>query len=161
MPTTYETLLFFHILGAFLILANAGVGTAAGIAMTRTTRVHTIGTLVHISRQAERFAGIPGALLTFIFGTWLVNEGGWDFGSAWISLGYVLWFIIMALSTGVLAGFLRRVHELSEELAAEDIEQSDELAALASAPIGPITGNILHLLTLTTLYLMVVKPDIF
>ncbi len=86
MPNTYETLLFFHILGAFLILAGAGVGTATGIAMTRTNNVRTIGTLAQLGQKAERFANTPGGLLTFIFGTWLISEGDWDFGALWISL---------------------------------------------------------------------------
>ena len=160
MPDTYQTLLFFHILGAFLILAGAGAGTAAGIAMTRTDRVQTIGTLAQIGHTAERYANIPGGILTFVFGTWLVNEGGWDFGALWISLAYLIWFVAMGLGTGVLARFNKRVHARADELTAEGIEESDELAAMASARTGPITGNILHILTLAILYLMIAKPDI-
>jgi uncharacterized membrane protein len=160
MPTTYETLLFFHILGAFLILAGAGAGTAVGIAMTRTNRVHTIATLAQLGLKAERFANVPGGILTFVFGTWLVNEAGWDFGALWISLAYLIWFVAMGLSTGVLAGFHRRVLAHARQLIAEGVEESDELAATASARTGPITGNILVILILAILYLMTVKPDI-
>lgn len=158
MPDTHQTLLFFHILGAFFILAGAGVGTAAGIAMTRTKHVRTIGTLAQLGHKAEFFGTVPGGVLTFVFGTWLVNDGGWDFGSAWVSAAYVIWFVAMGLSTGVLARFVKRIHRRAEQLIAEGVEESDELATMAASRVGPITGNLLHLLTLAILYLMVVKP---
>ena len=67
-----EILLFFHILGAFLIVAGAGIGAATGIAMSRTTSVRAIGVLAAVSRRAEMIAIVPAALLAIVFGTWLV-----------------------------------------------------------------------------------------
>ena len=160
MPTTYETLLFFHILGAFLILAGAGVGTAAGIAMARTKKVHTIAALTQIAHKAEYIGNVPGGVLTFVFGTWLVIEGNWDFGALWISLAYLIWLLAMGLGTGVIGRFTKRVHARSQELIAEGVDESDELATMAADPVGPIVGNVLHALTLAILYLMIVKPDI-
>jgi len=158
MPNTAQTLLFFHILGAFLILAGAGVGTATGIAMTRTKNVQTIRVLAQIAHKAEMLGNVPGGILTFVFGTWLIIELDLEFSATWISLAYLIWFVAMGLGTGVLGRFARRVHQRADQLASEGIQESEELAAMAAAPIAPITGNVLHLLTLAILYLMVVKP---
>lgn len=157
--STFEVLLFLHILGALLIAAGAGVGGATGIAMTRTDSVRAIGLLARVARRAERIVIVPGALLTIVFGTWLVAKYDFhDFDEAWISGAYVLWVVAMGLGTGVLGPFLRRIDERAAQLEAEGVETSAELRAMASAPRGMITGNALHLVILALLYLMVFKP---
>ncbi len=70
----------------------------------------------------------------------------------------MLWFVATGLGTGVLGPFLRRIHERAAQLEADGVESSAELQAMASAPRGAITGNVLHLIILAFLYLMVFKP---
>ena len=154
-----EILLFFHILGAFLIVAGAGIGAATGIAMSRTTSVRAIGVLAAVSRRAEMIAIVPAALLAIVFGTWLVAHlDAYAFDEPWISGAYVLWVVALGLGTGVLSPLMRRISERADQLEAEGVETNEELRALAGAPRGAITGIALHVIILAFLYLMVFKP---
>jgi len=159
--STYEILLFIHLVGVFLILAGAGVSTASGIAMTRTNVVRSIGLLAGTGRVAELFVTVPGALVTIVFGSWLVAEVGvYEFSQPWISTSYVLWFAAMGIGTGLLGPILKRIEARAAALEAEGVDTSDELKAMASDPKLPLFGNVLHVLTLAVLALMVFRPGV-
>jgi len=159
--STYEILLFLHIIGALLIAAGAGIGTACGIAMSRTNRTRSIEVLSMVANRSERFSIMPGAVMTFVFGTWLVTEvPSYEFSQGWISGAYVLWVLAMALGGAVLGRHVRAIEARAAELVAQGVEESDELHALASKPIGAVAGNVLVLLLLGLLYLMVMKPGL-
>jgi len=155
----YEILLFIHLFGVFLILAGAGVGTATGIAMTRTSVVRSIGLLAKTGRAAELFSTVPGALIAIVFGSWLVAYlGAYEFSQPWVSASYLLWFIAVGLGTGLMSPALERIAARADELEAEGVDTSDELLAMARDPKLPLIGNLLHLITLALLALMIFRP---
>jgi hypothetical protein len=99
----YETLLFFHVLGAFALVA----GTAAMapfaigwgvVALERigAARLALIGAIL---------SGV-GAVLTLVLGLWLVGEANYSFFRFWILGALVLW-AVAGYSNGQVAGVAR------------------------------------------------------
>ena len=86
----YETLLFFHVLGAFALVA--GTTAMAPFAMGW-------GQVALERTGAARLAGIGsilsgvGAVLTLVLGLWLVHKVGYSFFRFWILGALVLWAI--------------------------------------------------------------------
>jgi uncharacterized membrane protein len=86
----YETLLFFHVLGAFALVAGTtamapfalGWGQAA-LERTGAARLALTGSIL---------SGI-GAVLTLVLGLWLVHNVGYSFFRFWILGALVLWAI--------------------------------------------------------------------
>jgi uncharacterized membrane protein len=86
----YETLLFFHVLGAFALVAGTtamapfafGWGQAA-LERTGAARLAGIGSIL---------SGV-GAVLTIVLGLWLVHKVGYSFFRFWILAALVLWAI--------------------------------------------------------------------
>src|SRR6478752_2549009 len=86
----YETLLFFHVLGAFSLVAGTtamapfalGWGQAA-LERAGTARLALTGSIL---------SGI-GAVLTIVLGLWLVHKVGYSFFRFWILGALVFWAI--------------------------------------------------------------------
>ena len=86
----YETLLFFHVLGAFALVAGTsamapfalGWGQAA---LERTGAARLAGTGAILS-------GV-GAVLTLVLGLWLVDNVGYSFFRFWVLGALVLWAV--------------------------------------------------------------------
>jgi uncharacterized membrane protein len=86
----YETLLFFHVLGAFALVAGttAMAPFALGwgqVALERTTSAR-------LALTGSILSGI-GAVLTLVLGLWLVGNVGYSFFRFWILGALVLWAI--------------------------------------------------------------------
>jgi uncharacterized membrane protein len=103
----YETLLFFHVLGAFALVAGttAMAPFALGwgqVALERagSARLAMVGSIL---------SGI-GAVLTLVLGLWLVGEADYSFFRFWILGALVLW-AIAGYSNGQVAGAARGVQK--------------------------------------------------
>jgi uncharacterized membrane protein len=101
----YETLLFFHVLGAFALVAGTtamapfafGWGQAA-LERTGAAKLAMIGSIL---------SGI-GAVLTLVLGLWLVGNVGYEFFRVWI-LGALVFWGIAAYSNGEVSRAARAV----------------------------------------------------
>jgi hypothetical protein len=101
----YETLLFFHVLGAFALVAGTtvmapfalGWGLAA-LERLGAARLALIGAIL---------SGV-GAVLTLVLGLWLVGDRDYSFFRFWILGALVLW-AIAGYSTGQVAAVARDV----------------------------------------------------
>jgi uncharacterized membrane protein len=101
----YETLLFFHVLGAFSLVAGTtamapfafGWGRAA-LERDGAARLAVMGAIL---------SGI-GAVLTLVLGLWLVHKVGYSFFRFWILGALVLW-AIAGYSNGEVAGTARKL----------------------------------------------------
>jgi uncharacterized membrane protein len=86
----YETLLFFHVLGAFALVAGTtamapfaiGWGQAA-LDRTAAARLALTGSIL---------SGV-GAVLTLVLGLWLVDKASYSFFRFWILGALVLWAV--------------------------------------------------------------------
>src|SRR4051812_48516846 len=99
----YETLLFFHVLGAFLLVAGTmGVGPLAlgwgSVALERAGQAR-------LAFTGSILSGI-GAVLTLVLGLWLVSKVGYSFFRFWILGALVLW-AIAGYSNGQVASTAR------------------------------------------------------
>src|SRR5436190_14676517 len=101
----YETLLFFHVLGAFALVAGTtamapfafGWGQAA-LERPGAAKLAMIGSIL---------SGI-GAVLTLVLGLWLVGNVGYEFFRLWI-LGAVVFWAIAAYCNGQVSRAARDV----------------------------------------------------
>ena len=154
-----EALVFFHILGAFLIVAGAGVGMASGLTMSRTDSVRVIRVFSGLSHRCESFVTLPGGLVTLITGVWLIADYPFfDLDEFWLWGSIVLWGVAVILGQGVQGTFLRRLHTRARSLEQQGVETSEELRLAAAAPVGAVTGMVLTVITIVFLYLMVARP---
>ena len=156
----YNTLLFLHILGVFLIVGGAAVATAVGIKASKTSHTRTVAELSNLSIVAERYVITPGAVLALVAGTFLVHRSGYTFDQFWIVAAYVLWVTAISIGWLVLGRHTSRLNRHARELMAQGVEQSDGLQKEAAAPVGQIFGGVQNLILLAFIYLMVVKPGV-
>jgi uncharacterized membrane protein len=154
----YETLLFLHILGVFLIVGGAAIATALGIKASKSRRTHTIADLSGLSIVAERYVITPGAVLALVAGTFLVHRTGHTFDEFWLVAAYVLWVAAISIGWLILGRHSSALHKHARELAAGGVEESDELQKEAAAPVGMIFGLVQNVILLAFIYLMVVRP---
>jgi uncharacterized membrane protein len=156
--STYEILLFLHLVSVALLIAGFGVSTATGIGMSRTTDTKLVGTLARISSTAEYAVTIPGAIGAIVFGSWLVDEAGFDFGDTWLVLSYVLWAIALGIGALVLGPHGRRVARQAASLVADGVGESEELRKEAAKPAITMLGMLEVVFIVAFLWLMVAKP---
>jgi uncharacterized membrane protein len=156
----YNTLLFLHILGVFLIVGGAAVATAVGIKASKTSHTRTVAVLSTLSIAAERYVITPGAVLALVAGTFLVHRSGYTFDQFWIVAAYVLWVTAISIGWLILGRHTSRLNRHARELMAQGVEQSDELQKEAAAPVGQVFGGVQNVILLLFIYLMVVKPGV-
>ena len=154
----YDTLLFLHILGVFLIVGGAAIATALGIKASKSRRTHTIADLSGLSIVAERYVITPGAVLALVAGTFLVHRTGHTFDEFWLIAAYVLWVAAISIGWLILGPHSSRVHKHATELVASGVDTSDDLQKEAAAPVGMIFGLVQNVILVAFIYLMVVRP---
>ena len=105
--TLYNLLLFFHVFGAFALVAGTtamapfalGIGGAA-LERLEAARLALIGAVLSGA----------GAVLTLVLGLWLVGNVGYQFFRFWILGALVMW-AIAGYSNGEVAGAARGVRK--------------------------------------------------
>jgi uncharacterized membrane protein len=158
--STYEILLFLHLVFVALLVGGEGVATAAGIGMSRTSDTKTIEMLARLSSKAEYLALVPGALGAIVFGTWLVDEAGFEFEQGWLTASYVIWAVATAIGVFVLGPHARRVARQAAELRLNGVDESEELHAEAGKPLIAMLGMLQLVFILVLLWLMTAKPGL-
>ena len=101
----YETLLFFHVLGAFALVA--GTTAMAPFAFGWGQAALERGGAARLAVTGAVLSGI-GAVLTLVLGLWLVHKVGYSFFRFWILGALVLWGVA-GYSNGEVAGTARKV----------------------------------------------------
>ena len=154
----YKTLLFLHLLGVFLIVGGAGVATALGIKMSKSRSPRTIADMASLSIVAERYVITPGAILALVAGTFLVHRSGHQFDEFWVIAAYILWVVAITIGWAILGRHSARLNRHANELLAKGVDEDDELAKEAAAPVGPVFGAAQNVILIAFIYLMVVRP---
>jgi len=156
--TTYEWLLIAHLFSVFLLVAGSGAATVLGIAQGRTDSPRVMATLARLSEISEWALIVPGMVLALLFGTWLVDEAGYDYGEGWIVTAYVVWVLAVLVGVLFLSPATRRLRRRAEELLSEGVEASDELKRQAGSPVIGAVAMLENVAVIVFLYLMVSKP---
>ena len=87
--TEYNLALFFHLLGAFVLISGTIVAGVAFEAARRRNTPAEIALLLGLSRVGVVLVGL-GTLLVLGFGLWLVELGHWGYGAGWVVAALVL-----------------------------------------------------------------------
>jgi hypothetical protein len=88
----YHTLLFFHLIAAFLLAVTIVMYSAVALGAASSPRMLFV---------ADRCWDV-GGLGTLIFGIWLaVNLDQYDFFDFWILFALVLWFVATGLGQSI------------------------------------------------------------
>jgi hypothetical protein len=101
----YETLLFFHVLGAFAVVAGTAAMApfalgwgAAALERVGAARLASLGSILFGA----------GAVLTLVLGLWLVGNANYSFFRFWILGALVLW-AVAGWSSGEISNAVRGV----------------------------------------------------
>jgi uncharacterized membrane protein len=156
--STYDWLVFLHITGAFLLSGGVVVAGAFNVAAQFREKPSEIALLFGLTRFAVIAIGV-GAVMTLVFGLWLVSEAPWGYGygQAWVITAIVLW--LLGIAMGESGGRRdRKAHELAERLAAEGDQPSAELKARVRDPISLFLSYGSAVVIVAMLAVMVWKP---
>ena len=153
---TYQWLLVFHVSGAFLLIGGGAVAAALNLAALGRERPSEILLLFGLIRVAV-VSIMLGALLTFVFGLWLVNEADYGYGDGWVVAALVL-FILGNAAGGIGGRRDERTAGFARELASSGDAPSAELRARVRDPISLALSYGSGLLLVVVLALMIWKP---
>jgi hypothetical protein len=139
--TLYKLLFLGHMLAFAIAFAPAVV---APVLMARAKKdggevVGKVGGYLYLNGKQIH---LPALVALGAFGMGMVFEGGWGFGSTWVSLAFLVWLAIAGIVTAVI-------------MPAERALGAGELSAEKKVELG---GQITTLLVLVILILMIWKP---
>lgn len=155
----YDWFLFFHLLGAFLLVGGALAFHTLQLFLLRRDRPSEVATLFGVGRPLELSIQI-GAVVVLLFGILLAYVGEPDYGifDEWIIAAILLWVVGNVL--GFLGGNMyAEGRKLAERLAAEGNDSpSAELRAVIRSPRAALLTWASTLMIVTILVLMIWKP---
>ena len=152
----YNVALFFHLLGAFLLVAGTVVAGVAFEVARRRDEPGEIVLLLGLTRVGVLLVGL-GSLLVHAFGLWLVGLGHWGYGSGWVIAAFVL-FALMAALGGAGGQQPKRARKLARQLRDGRASATPELHALLDDRAARAANYTSALLLLAIIAVMVFKP---
>lgn len=155
----YELSLFVHISAVVVGLgATFAESVTFPVAMRLDPRHLPYVHRLHLA--VNRWLASPALLLVLVTGVYQVEDGGFDFGAAWISASLAIVLVLGAIVGGYLIPADRRLATLAEsEIAASGegpVKLSDDYARRAR--MTGIVGALASVLVLVVVFLMVVQP---
>ena len=151
-----HVLLFFHLVGAFALVAGAAVAGTLQVAALRRERPSEVAVLLRATRPGVVLVAL-GALLTLGFGVALASQLGYGLSPAWIQASLGLWAAAVVL--GAAGGrTARHARYLAEQLAASGDAPSAELRALVAHRPSLILSWVSSILIVAIVVLMVWRP---
>ena len=148
---TEDYALFFHLLGAFLLVAGVAVAGVAFEAARRRREAAEIALLLGLSRVGVVLVGL-GSLVVLVFGLWLVHLEDVGFGTGWVSASFGLFILMVVL--GAIGG---QRPKQARKLAAGGGD-ADEVRQLLNDGTALALNYASLLLAIAIVALMVFKP---
>ncbi len=155
---TYEWLLLFHLLGAFLFVSGAAVAAVLQLAAMRRERPGEIAALLGAIRVGVLLVAI-GSVLVLLFGIWLAEHAGYGLGEGWVSLALGL-FVLAAVFGGAAGRHDKATRMLAVQLAEDGDRPSPELHRRLRNPIPLALNYGSGALVVAILVVMVWKPSL-
>ncbi|HEV2787071.1 MAG TPA: DUF2269 family protein, partial [Solirubrobacteraceae bacterium] len=156
MVSSYTVALFFHILGVLVFVSGIVLAAAALEVARRREEPAQIALVLGLARIGATLVG-PGFLIVLGFGLWLVELGGFGFGTGWIDAALALFALAFVL--GAAGGRRpRRARVLAAQLAEQGAPASPQLRALLDDRVSLAVNYASALIVLVILALMVFKP---
>ncbi|MEX0971746.1 MAG: DUF2269 family protein [Solirubrobacterales bacterium] len=107
-------------------------------------------------QKCDRYLVNPGMIVILLAGVYLLVDGPWAAGDAFISLGFLAIFVLFGLQHAFFQPQTARARELAERDLKSGDSLSEEFDAL-SERIGKI-GGLAGLLVVVTIFFMTYKP---
>ena len=150
----YEFLLFVHVLMA---VTWVGGDIAIQVLSVRATRakdpVRTASLTGDIEWMGLRVF-MPASILLLIFGIWTASEGNWDFGQAWISIGFAAFLFSFFLGMAFLGPESGRIKKLVQDRSFEDPEVLRRIGRIL------LFSRIELVVLIVAIWAMVAKPGL-
>lgn len=150
--TMYEFLLWLHVTFAALWVGGGLFFNVYATRVQSSGSREEIAALPGLVEWAGKFYYSPLAVLTLVFGTWLVIDGDWDFAGMWISLAYLVFIASLVISMGFLGPESRRITAAIQSGGTDGTEATSRLTRLLWVT------RVDTLLLLFAVFLMTVKP---
>jgi uncharacterized membrane protein len=148
--------LFFHLLGAFVLVSGTAVAGVAFESARRRESPGEIALLLGLARIGALLV-VFGMAVALAFGLWLVHLGDWGYGAGWVDAAIAL--LVVAALLGAAGGQVpKRARLLASRLAGDGQPVSEELRALLRDHRALAVNYGSALLVLAIVVLMVWKP---
>lgn len=150
----YKIALFLHVLAVVLAFGPT-FGYGLFISVTPQFPRATPAILSGI-QKADRYLVNPGMIVLLLAGIYLLADGPWEAGDAYISVGFLAIIVLFGLQHA----FFRPQTARARELAEADLKAGDELGPEYTAvaerlgKVGPLAG----LVVIVTVFFMTYKP---
>lgn len=150
----YKFALFLHILAVVLAFGPT-FGYALFFSMA-PQHPRAVPAILGGVQKCDRYLVNPGMIVLLLAGIYLLVDGDWDAGAAFISIGFLAIIVLFGLQHAFFQPQTRKARELAErDLKAGDT-LSGEFEAL-SQRIGQI-GGLAGLIVVVTIFFMSYKP---
>ncbi len=150
--TLYEFLIFVHVLAATVWV---GGGVMIQVLASRAVRAGDPAHAAMTTADAE-WVGLrvfmPASIVLLGFGIWGAVEGDWDFGAAWISIGFAAFLFSFFLGMAFLGPESGRIKSLVRERGLDDPEVSRRTSRIL------LFSRIELLVLIVAVFAMVTKP---
>jgi uncharacterized membrane protein len=150
----YKIALFLHILAVVLAFGPT-FGYAFFLSATPQFPRATPAILAGI-QKIDRYLVTPGMLVLLLAGIYLLADGPWKAGDAFVSVGFLAIIVLFGLQHG----FFRPNTARARELAERDLKSGDELGPEYTAISERLSraGGIAGLIVVITVFFMAYKP---
>lgn len=152
--TGYSVGLFIHILAVVLAF---GPTFAYGLIFSVMPKYpRSAPAFFEAIRKVDTYLVNPAMLIVLLAGIYVMADGNWDGGEAFIAVG----FLAIVILLGLQHAFFRPQGRKAQELAERDLKNGDsfseefEEVSRRLSTVGPIAG----LIVVVTIFFMTVKP---
>ena len=152
--TGYELALFIHVLA---VVVGLGVTFGYGVFMGFADRFapQSSAVMLRASLVSSRFIVTPGLILILLSGIYMIADAEIE-GESWVTVGFIAVLLLFGMVHGFFAPRTRRAIEIAERDTAGGGGLSPEYQQLAKQLA--LGGQIAGLITVLTIFFMVVKP---
>jgi uncharacterized membrane protein len=151
----YKIALFLHLLAVVLAFGPT-FGYGFFVAAAEGSAPKSVPTVLRGVQTVDRYLVQPGLIVVLLAGIYLLADGPWEAGDAFVSVGFLAIIVLLGLSHG----FFRPQTAKALELAERDLEAGDAL----SDEYGAISkrlenvGKLAGLIVVVTIFFMAYKP---
>jgi uncharacterized membrane protein len=151
----YKIALFLHILAVVLAFGPT-FGYGFFVAAAEGGSPRSVPTVLRGVQTVDRYLVQPGLVVLLLAGIYLLADGPWEAGDAFISVGFLAIIVLFALSHG----FFRPQTAKALGLAERDLEAGDTLSeeyGVVSKKLESV-GKLAGLIVVVTIFFMAYKP---
>ena len=154
--STYDWLLFLHLLGAVAAVAALVTFAASLVGALRSERPSQAAAFLQLARPGGVLSDVGGTLL-IVFGIWLAFEADYGITDEWVVAAIVFWVVAAYAATRTRVRLLA-ARDRAVELAREGDAASAELRPFVRAGRAPALYAVTLVSVLAMLVLMIFKP---